>query len=158
MIRSIIEQYWKQQHLRSGYELLSTPHVAKLELWKTSGHFDFYKENMFDQVRRMGGCERVCWLVYRQDLALDKNDCPGLSLGGLSITLREGYGILDRRVRAKCSVVNLKKARAKFSKCSEMAEGLPFGATNLDILLKRPSVPGQSHQNLFRKLFGSNLK
>ncbi|GAQ89131.1 threonyl-tRNA synthetase [Klebsormidium nitens] len=50
MIRSIIEQYWKQQHLRNGYELLSTPHVAKLELWKTSGHFDFYKENMFDQM------------------------------------------------------------------------------------------------------------
>jgi threonyl-tRNA synthetase len=55
MVRSIIEQYWKQQHLRSGYELLSTPHVAKLDLWKTSGHLDFYKENMFDQVSGGGG-------------------------------------------------------------------------------------------------------
>ena len=36
--------------LQRGYELLYTPHIAKLDLWKTSGHFDFYKENMFDQM------------------------------------------------------------------------------------------------------------
>eukprot|EP00271_Cylindrocystis_brebissonii_P023535 TRINITY_DN980_c1_g1_i1.p1 TRINITY_DN980_c1_g1~~TRINITY_DN980_c1_g1_i1.p1 ORF type:complete len:815 (-),score=161.91 TRINITY_DN980_c1_g1_i1:345-2789(-) len=50
MVRQIMEDYWKQKHLQRGYELLYTPHVAKLDLWKTSGHFDFYKENMFDQM------------------------------------------------------------------------------------------------------------
>lgn len=49
-IRYIIEDYWRKAHLESGYELLYTPHVANLNLWKTSGHFDFYKENMFDSM------------------------------------------------------------------------------------------------------------
>ncbi|MGI9554221.1 MAG: threonine--tRNA ligase [Thermodesulfobacteriota bacterium] len=46
-IRKIIEDFWRQQHEKSGYELLYTPHVAKLDLWKISGHTDFYSENMF---------------------------------------------------------------------------------------------------------------
>ncbi|MUG94517.1 threonine--tRNA ligase [Scytonema sp. UIC 10036] len=49
-IRYIIEDYWRQAHLESGYQLLYTPHIANLELWKTSGHFDFYQENMFDSM------------------------------------------------------------------------------------------------------------
>lgn len=46
-IRRTIEDFWKQQHDSFGYELLYTPHMAKLDLWKTSGHVDFYSENMF---------------------------------------------------------------------------------------------------------------
>ncbi|MEE9213550.1 MAG: threonine--tRNA ligase [Thermodesulfobacteriota bacterium] len=46
-IRNIIENFWKQQHLRFGYDLLYTPHMAKLDLLKTSGHVDFYREYMF---------------------------------------------------------------------------------------------------------------
>ena len=49
-IRHIIEDYWKRSHLQANYQLLYTPHVANLELWKTSGHFDFYRENMFDSI------------------------------------------------------------------------------------------------------------
>ncbi|WP_414542169.1 threonine--tRNA ligase [Nostoc sp. CCY0012] len=49
-IRHIIEDYWKRSHLAADYQLLYTPHVANLELWKTSGHFDFYRENMFDSI------------------------------------------------------------------------------------------------------------
>jgi threonyl-tRNA synthetase len=49
-MRLIIEDYWRQSHLNSGYELLYTPHIANLDLWKTSGHFDFYREGMFDQM------------------------------------------------------------------------------------------------------------
>ncbi|MGY6528748.1 MAG: threonine--tRNA ligase [Cyanobacterium sp.] len=49
-MRLIIENYWREQHLKSGYEFLYTPHIANLELWKTSGHYDFYRENMFDQM------------------------------------------------------------------------------------------------------------
>lgn len=50
MMRYVIEDYWRNSHLEAGYQLLYTPHVANLELWKTSGHFDFYRENMFDSM------------------------------------------------------------------------------------------------------------
>lgn len=50
IIRHIIEDTWKKIHLERGYDLLYTPHVAKADLWKISGHLDFYKENMFDQM------------------------------------------------------------------------------------------------------------
>jgi threonyl-tRNA synthetase len=46
-VRTLIEDFWRQEHARSGYELLYTPHVAKIQLWETSGHTGFYKENMF---------------------------------------------------------------------------------------------------------------
>lgn len=49
-MRLLIEDYWRKAHLDAGYELLYTPHIANLDLWKTSGHFDFYRENMFDQM------------------------------------------------------------------------------------------------------------
>lgn len=50
-VRRIMEDFWKDQHVANGYELLYTPHVANVELWKTSGHFDFYQESMFDQMQ-----------------------------------------------------------------------------------------------------------
>jgi threonyl-tRNA synthetase len=46
-VRRVIEDFWRDQHERYGYELLYTPHVAKLDLWKTSGHLGFYSENMY---------------------------------------------------------------------------------------------------------------
>lgn len=49
-IRRQIEDFWKDEHIAAGYELLYTPHVANLDLWKTSGHFEFYKDGMFDQM------------------------------------------------------------------------------------------------------------
>jgi threonyl-tRNA synthetase len=50
IVRHIIEDSWKKIHLQRGYEFLYTPHVAKAELWKISGHIDFYRENMYDQM------------------------------------------------------------------------------------------------------------
>ncbi|XP_020082504.1 threonine--tRNA ligase, chloroplastic/mitochondrial 2 [Ananas comosus] len=50
IIRHLIEDSWKKIHLQHGYKLLYTPHVAKADLWKTSGHLDFYRENMYDQM------------------------------------------------------------------------------------------------------------
>ncbi|MEL6161658.1 MAG: threonine--tRNA ligase [Cyanobacteria bacterium J06554_11] len=49
-MRLLMEDYWRSAHLSTGYDLLYTPHVANLDLWKTSGHFDFYGENMFDPI------------------------------------------------------------------------------------------------------------
>ena len=50
-MRHMIETYWKDLHLARGYELLYSPHVAKQELWKTSGHSDFYSENMYQPIK-----------------------------------------------------------------------------------------------------------
>lgn len=47
VIRKTIEDFWKEEHEKAGYQILYTPHIAKLNLWQTSGHLDFYKENMF---------------------------------------------------------------------------------------------------------------
>jgi threonyl-tRNA synthetase len=46
-MRLLIEDFWRQAHFAAGYELLYTPHVADLSLWKTSGHLDFYRDSMF---------------------------------------------------------------------------------------------------------------
>lgn len=46
-IRRLIEDYWREEHLAGGYDLVYSPHVGKAELWKTSGHLDFYRENMY---------------------------------------------------------------------------------------------------------------
>ena len=46
-MRLLIENLWRELHFEAGYELLYTPHVADISLWKTSGHLDFYAESMF---------------------------------------------------------------------------------------------------------------
>ena len=47
ILKKIIEDYVLDEYLKAGYKLVSTPHIAKLNLWETSGHTDFYRENMF---------------------------------------------------------------------------------------------------------------
>lgn len=49
-VRKIMEDFWKDAHMEDGYELLYTPHVANVQLWKTSGHLEFYNESMFDRM------------------------------------------------------------------------------------------------------------
>ncbi len=46
-IRSIIEDFWRREHYRAGYELLYSPHIGRAQLWETSGHLGFYSENMY---------------------------------------------------------------------------------------------------------------
>ena len=53
-VRQVIEDFWRSEHRREGYELVYTPHMAKLDLWKTSGHVDFYAENMFSPMEVEG--------------------------------------------------------------------------------------------------------
>src|SRR6516165_7934402 len=47
MIRKQLEDWMRDQYLKRGYSLVYTPHVARLDLWKTSGHANFYSDNMF---------------------------------------------------------------------------------------------------------------
>ncbi|HRZ13403.1 MAG TPA: threonine--tRNA ligase [Kiritimatiellia bacterium] len=46
-IRSIIEEFWRQEHFKNGYDLLYTPHIGRSNLWETSGHLGFYRESMY---------------------------------------------------------------------------------------------------------------
>ncbi|MBD3271844.1 MAG: threonine--tRNA ligase [Elusimicrobia bacterium] len=66
LIRHIIETFWKEEHLKRGYQLLNIPHIAHRDLWKISGHLDFYKENMYSPIT-----------VDNQQYILKPMNCPG---------------------------------------------------------------------------------
>ena len=51
IIRKQLEDWMRDQYLRRGYSLVYTPHVARFDLWKTSGHSSFYAENMFSRIK-----------------------------------------------------------------------------------------------------------
>ncbi len=46
-IRAVIEDFWRREHFRAGYEIVYSPHIGRSRLWETSGHLDFYRENMY---------------------------------------------------------------------------------------------------------------
>jgi len=52
LVRSLIEDFWRQEHIRRGYQLVYTPHIADLGLWKISGHLEYYRENMFPPMEK----------------------------------------------------------------------------------------------------------
>ncbi len=54
MLRQIIEDFWIKKHLKNGYELIKTPHIGRIKLWQTSGHTNFYKENMYSPMKVEG--------------------------------------------------------------------------------------------------------
>ncbi len=47
LLRDIIENFEKEEHLKRGYQLVMSPHISRAALWKTSGHLDFYRKNMY---------------------------------------------------------------------------------------------------------------
>ncbi len=49
-IRKLLEDWMRDQYQKRGYSLVYTPHIARSDLWKTSGHYNFYSENMFDRM------------------------------------------------------------------------------------------------------------
>ena len=62
VIRQIIEDFWKAEHIKRGYDIVYTPHIAKLDLWKTSGHWEFYRDYLFSPMD-IDGQQSVFWLV-----------------------------------------------------------------------------------------------
>ncbi len=46
-VRRLIEDFWISEHLKRGYEIVYSPHIAKLDLWKTSGHWELYREHLY---------------------------------------------------------------------------------------------------------------
>jgi threonyl-tRNA synthetase len=47
LIRGIIEDFWREEHRRRGYDIVYSPHIGRVDLWKISGHWDFYRESMY---------------------------------------------------------------------------------------------------------------
>ena len=47
-IRKEMEDFWRNEHIKNGYDLIFSPHIAKIDLWNTSGHTGFYRDSMFD--------------------------------------------------------------------------------------------------------------
>ncbi len=47
IIRRIIEDFWKDEHVKRDYEIVYTPHIARIDLWKTSGHLEFYQDYLY---------------------------------------------------------------------------------------------------------------
>jgi len=58
ILRRTIEDYSRRTHMNHGYEYVVTPHVAKADLWKTSGHLNFYSEGMYPVMELDGGDEK----------------------------------------------------------------------------------------------------
>ena len=51
VVRRTIEDFWKDEHARRGYDIVYTPHIAKVDLWKTSGHWDFYRDYLYSPMK-----------------------------------------------------------------------------------------------------------
>jgi len=65
MVRHIIESFWKEAHLKNGYELVYSPHIGKSWLWETSGHLVNYQESMFAPMQ-----------IDEQDYYIKPMNCP----------------------------------------------------------------------------------
>jgi threonyl-tRNA synthetase len=65
-VRGIIENFLKETLTREGYDFVHTPHIARLDLWKTSGHWDYYRENMFTPIE-----------IEDQPFVIKPMNCPG---------------------------------------------------------------------------------
>lgn len=65
-IRKVIEDFWEKEHLKNGYELVDIPHIARIDLWQTSGHVDFYQEYMYSPMDIEG-----------QKYIIKPMNCPG---------------------------------------------------------------------------------
>ncbi|MEO0022895.1 MAG: threonine--tRNA ligase [candidate division WOR-3 bacterium] len=64
-VRRLIQEYWEREHLAAGYQLVVTPHIARSQLWHQSGHYDYYRENMY------------ILPVENEEYVLKPMNCPG---------------------------------------------------------------------------------
>jgi len=65
IIRREIENFWINEHIKRGYQLVYTPHIARSKLWEISGHLEFYKDNMY------------IFPVDEEDYVVKPMNCPG---------------------------------------------------------------------------------
>ena len=65
VVRRVMEDFWRDEHAKAGYDLVFSPHVARLDLWRISGHTDFYRQAMFSPID-----------VEGQEYQLKPMNCP----------------------------------------------------------------------------------
>ena len=65
-VRRLVEEYLRELLEKNGYQFVVTPHIARIDLWKTSGHWNFYRENMFSPME-----------IDQQEYLLKPMNCPG---------------------------------------------------------------------------------
>jgi threonyl-tRNA synthetase len=107
VLRNILEDYWKEEHYKSGYTEVKTPIILNKSLWMKSGHWDHYKENMYFTK------------IDEEDYAIKPMNCPGgiliykctlhsyrdlpLRMGELGLVHRhELSGVLHGLFRVRC--------------------------------------------------------
>jgi len=54
IVRKLIEDFWRDEHLKNGYDLVYTPHVGRAKLWQVSGHLEFYQDLMYPRMEGEG--------------------------------------------------------------------------------------------------------
>lgn len=65
VLRNLLEDFWRSEHVKAGYQEIKTPVILNKELWLRSGHWDTYKENMYTVE------------IDEQDFAIKPMNCPG---------------------------------------------------------------------------------
>ena len=65
LLRMLIEDYEKKEHLKRGYQLVMGPHILKSDIWVTSGHYEYYKDNMY------------IFKTEGEEYAIKPMNCPG---------------------------------------------------------------------------------
>jgi threonyl-tRNA synthetase len=65
VVRRVMEDFWRDEHARAGYDLVFSPHIARLDLWRISGHTDYYRQAMFSPID-----------VEGQEYQLKPMNCP----------------------------------------------------------------------------------
>jgi len=83
VLRNILEDYWRQEHRKRGYQEIKTPIILNKELWHRSGHWDNYKDNMYSVN------------IDDTDFAIKPMNCPG----GMLVFKRKLHSYRDLPVR-----------------------------------------------------------
>ncbi len=108
ILKNLLIDYWRKLHRREGYLEISTPIMLNRELWETSGHWNYYRENMYTTV------------IDEKDFAIKPMNCPGgmlvyqmephsyrelpMRIGELGIIHRnEKSGTLHGLMRVRCA-------------------------------------------------------
>jgi threonyl-tRNA synthetase len=107
MIRTIMEDWLRQEYLKRGYSLVFTPHVARTDLWKVSGHAGYYAQNMFtpmeldDAEYRMKPMNCPFHILIYKDQLRSYRDLP-VRLGELGTVYRyERSGVMHGLLRVR---------------------------------------------------------
>ncbi len=137
-VRRMIQQYWEQEHLAAGYQLVLTPHIARAGLWQTSGHLDYYSENMY------------LMDVEQEQYVLKPMNCPGHMLiyrtrvhSYRDLPLRMGeWGTVYRRERSgvlhgMMRVRGFTQDDAHIFCTPEQVEDEAFGVVSLSVKMLR---------------------